>query len=210
MIVRQNSSVTWAFGWFLGIWSLLGLQGCLATQNYVKDQVQAVQSQVTRLDQQLTALEGRVQQNQGVLKQTRAQVATVSQQVATLELDRRLLGDLVEGVNFTTGSDRLMDEARAVLDAFVEGLGNLEDVNFYLGGYTDVRGSSRYNYELGERRATRVARYLITEKGVRPVQIRTGSHGKSTSMAAPGSEDLILDRRVNVYAYVEEIKVPGK
>jgi len=199
-----NSSATRAFAGFLGIGGLLGLQGCIATQNYVNDQVQAVQSQVTRLDQQLTALEGRVQQNQGVLKQTQAQVATVRQQVASLELNRRLLGDLVEGVNFTTGSDKLTDEARAVLDAFVDGLGDLEDVNFYLAGYADVRGSSRYNYELGERRATRVARYLITEKRVRPVQIWTGSHGKSNPMAAPGSGDQILDRRVNVYAYVDE------
>ncbi len=205
-----NSSVTKVFAGFLGIGSLLGLQGCLATQNYVNDQVQAVQSQVTRLDQQLTTLEGRVQQNQGVLKQTRAQVATVSQQVATLELDRRLVGELVEGVNFATSSATLTDEARAVLDVFVDELGDLEDVSFYLAGYTDVRGSSRYNYELGEHRATRVARYLITEKGVRPVQIRTGSHGKSNPLAASGSGDLILDRRVNVYAYVDEINVPGK
>ncbi len=201
-MVRQNSSVTRAFGWFLAIGSLLGLQGC-ATQGAVHKQVQAVESQGTGRDQQLAALERRVQQ-------TQAQVATVRRQVASLELDRRLLGDLVEGVNFTTGSDKLADEARAVLDAFVDGLGDLEDVNFYLAGYTDVRGSSRYNYELGERRATRVARYLITDKGVRPVQIRTGSHGKSNPLAASGSGDLILDRRVNVYAYVDEINVPGK
>ncbi len=209
-MVRQNSSVTRAFVGVLGIGSLLGLQGCIATRGYVNDQVQAVQSQATGLDQQLTALEGRVQQNQAALQQNQAQVATVGRQVASLELDRRLLGDLVEGVNFATGSDRLTDGARASLDAFVEGLGDLEDVNFYLAGYTDIRGSSRYNYELGERRATRVARYLITERRVRPVQIRTGSRGKSNPMAAPGSGDLILDRRVNVYAYVEEIKVPGK
>ena len=100
-----------------------------------------MQSQVTRLDQQLTALEGRVQQNQGVLKQTQAQVATVSQQVATLELDRRLVGDLVEGVNFTTGSDRLTDDARAVLDAFVEGLGNLEDLGSCPSAHDPLPGS---------------------------------------------------------------------
>ena len=102
------------------------------------------------------------------------------------------------------------DVARAILDVFVDELGDLEGVNFYLAGYTDVRGSSRYNYELGERRATRVARYLITDKGVRPARIRTGSHGKSNPMATASSGELILDRRVNVYAYVEEIKVPGK
>ena len=125
--------------------------------------------------------------------------------MATLELERRIVGELTEGVHFATGSDRLTDEARMGLSAFVDGLRDLAYLNFYLAGYTDVRGASRYNYELGERRATRVARYLITEKGVMPVRVITGSHGKSNPLAEAVSEDLILARRVNVYAYVEEI-----
>ena len=89
------------------------------------------------------------------LQQTQAQVAAVRRQVATLELERRIVGELTEGVHFATGSDRLTDEARMGLSAFVDGLRDLAYLNFYLAGYTDVRGASRYNYELGERRATR-------------------------------------------------------
>lgn len=62
-------------------------------------------------------------------------------------------------------------------------------------GHTDPRGSREYNVGLGERRAKAVAE-ILTEKGVRPAQIRILSYG-SEKLAAPGRSeaDYQQDRR---------------
>ena len=120
------------------------------------------------------------------------------------------MGNLIDGVYFVTGSDQLTDEARAAVDAFIDTLGELREVNFYVAGYADVRGTARMNYDLGEARATRVARHLITRRGVLPARVITGSHGKSDPVAQTASaEERALDRRVEVVAFKELVTSGG-
>ena len=50
-------------------------------------------------------------------------------------------------------------------------------------GYTDSVGHEDYNYELGQRRATSVAGYLVGNKGLDPTQVRVVSYGASKPVA---------------------------
>jgi hypothetical protein len=50
-------------------------------------------------------------------------------------------------------------------------------------GYTDSVGQEDYNYELGQRRATSVAGYLVSKKGLDPMQVRVVSYGGSKPVA---------------------------
>ncbi len=193
----HKSMRTWVGNLVIGLGSVVCLSGCVATESRMKDYVD---SQLSSLSPQLRTQEGRLNQLDGRLKQTEAKVAS-------LKLERETVGNLIDGVYFATGSDRLTDEARAAVDAFVDTLGDLQDVNFYVAGYADVRGTARYNYDLGEARATQVAKHLITRRGVLPARVITGSHGKSDPVAQTArTEEQALDRRVEVVAFKERIR----
>jgi outer membrane protein OmpA-like peptidoglycan-associated protein len=77
---------------------------------------------------------------------------------------------------------------------------------FVVAGYTDRVGHEDYNYELGQRRATSVAGYLIGQKGLDPAQVRVVSYGASKPVAdnrtASGRRS---NRRVEILVYQEKI-----
>jgi outer membrane protein OmpA-like peptidoglycan-associated protein len=50
-------------------------------------------------------------------------------------------------------------------------------------GYTDSVGHEDYDYELGQRRATSVAGYLVGKKGLDPMQMRVVSYGARKPVA---------------------------
>lgn len=135
-------------------------------------------------------------------KFVREQVAVVDTRVTTVEgtakdaLDRAIAaGKLAEGkflfsevlsddsMKFGLNKADLSPEVTARLDAFIEKLKS-ENKNVYVEvqGHTDITGPKDYNYQLGERRAEAVRRYL-NQHGVALNRIGTISYGPDAPVA---------------------------
>jgi outer membrane protein OmpA-like peptidoglycan-associated protein len=130
-----------------------------------------------------------------------------------LHLERRLVLDSSQGPTFATGSAALSGNAKREIDQFV---GDLEGPTgtasagservFVVAGYTDSVGHEDYNYELGQRRATSVAGYLVGKKGLDPTQVRVVSYGASKAVADNSTPSgRRSNRRVEILVYQEKI-----
>jgi outer membrane protein OmpA-like peptidoglycan-associated protein len=165
---------------------LFTASGCLATRNWVGEQLQPIKGQQAQLETQMN----------------------------NLHLERKLVLDSTNGPTFKTGSAALSVNAKHEIDAFV---GDLEGPTgapspgpsqrvFVVAGYTDSVGHEDYNYELGQRRATSVAGYLVGNKGLDPTQVRVVSYGASKPVANNSTRDgRRSNRRVEILVYEEKI-----
>jgi outer membrane protein OmpA-like peptidoglycan-associated protein len=198
----------------IGLALVLIFQGC-ATKNYVDEQmsplskdIQNLQQQVGRLDGELKGLDektsktdNRVDGLDNRLDQTNAKVSSLSNRVDRLWLDRQVLGDLKEGVNFQVGSSNLSVGARMNIDAFLSRFADMADVRYIVVGYADKTGAARLNFDLGIRRAISAAKYMITNKGIDATRVNIRSEGTAGSL---GKGDA-MDRRVEIIAFKEVI-----
>jgi len=173
----------------IGVVAFVGLlftaSGCLATRGWVNDQLRPITGQQERFQTQLS----------------------------NLHLERRLVLNSSNGPTFAFGSAALSGNAKREIDQF---LGDLEgspgagsaasERVFVVAGYTDRVGHEDYNYELGQRRATSVAGYLVGQKGLDPTQVRVVSYGASKPVAdnstASGRRS---NRRVEILVYQEKV-----
>ena len=92
-------------------------------------------------------------------------------------LARAFAENTTDTVFFDTDSSALSAEARAALDTQAAWLKSHDDVNVIVQGYCDERGTREYNLALGERRASAVKAYLVSQ-GVAENRISTISYGK--------------------------------
>jgi outer membrane protein OmpA-like peptidoglycan-associated protein len=123
-----------------------------------------------------------------------------------LRLERRFVLSLKDGATFSSGSDNLTSEARQQIDGFLSDLERTDDIIFLVAGHTDSTGVEQRNYELGQRRAASVARYLTTRKGVDPLRVTTMSYGSSTPIAKNTTPDgRQKNRRIEILVYKEAI-----
>src|SRR5262245_27266243 len=184
---------------FSGMLLMLSSQGCLATRGWVTDQ--------------LSPVEGRLSQVETRLGQTEARIGTVDAKAGTaldrldhLRLEKRLVLNLKEGTNFARNSDALTSETKRQIDGFLSDLDTTNNKILLVAGHTDSSGSEAYNYELGQQRAESVARYLITRKGISPLQVTTVSYGKNTPIADNATRNgRSKNRRVEILVYDEAI-----
>jgi len=190
------STAAWIFGSAILLFST---NGCLATRNWVQEQ--------------LNPIGERLGQQQAQLKQTDAKADQALADLQNLQLERKLvLDDSGHGPTFATGSAVLSHTAKNEIDGFfrdLEGLANSGSTSgrlFVVAGHTDSVGPESYNYELGQRRASRVAGYLVSRQGVDPTQLRVVSYGASKPVAdnstASGRRS---NRRVEILVYQEKI-----
>jgi outer membrane protein OmpA-like peptidoglycan-associated protein len=190
------SAGAWIFGSAVLLFST---SGCLATRNWVQ--------------QQLNPIGDRLGQQQAQLKQTDAKADQALTELQNLHLERKLvLEDSGDGPTFKIGSAVLTQAAKSEIDGFfrdLEGSANSGSTSgrlFVVAGHTDSAGSESYNYELGQRRASRVAGYLVSQQGVDPTQLRVVSYGASKPVAdnstASGRRS---NRRVEILVYQEKI-----
>lgn len=170
---------------------LFTVNGCLATRSWVQGQLNPVKGQLSNTD----------------AKADRALAG-----LQNLRLERRLVLDSGHGPTFAFGSATLSKNAKRQIDGFfddLEGSGNSGSASgrlFVVAGYTDSTGKEGYNYELGQRRADRVAGYLVTKKGVDPTQVRVVSYGASKPIADNStSSGRRTNRRVEILVYQEKI-----
>ncbi len=202
---------------FSGAFVLLVSQGCVATRNWVKEQMDPLEGRVseseTRLgqtDARVGRAEGRLSTVEGQLGQVDAKAERALGLLANLRLERRFVLDLTEGANFSFNSAVLPADARQEIDGFLSDLkgdlGGLEGALFLVAGHTDATGSDDYNYELGRKRAEGVARYLIVHKKLDPMRVVPVSYGKNAPLADNSTrEGRAKNRRVEILVYQEGI-----
>ncbi|HTT77007.1 MAG TPA: OmpA family protein [Candidatus Binataceae bacterium] len=194
-ITRQHGrswhSVRVTFAICAGAVLLCTTSGCLATRGWVNGQLNPIKGQLTQTDAKADqALSG----------------------LQNLHLEKKLVLNSSNGPTFAFGSAALTDNAKRQIDGFFEdfeGSGSPAPAServFVVAGYTDNVGPEDYNYELGQRRADRVAGYLVGNEGVDPTQIRSVSYGPSHPIAdnstASGRR---INRRVEILVYQEKI-----
>lgn len=183
----------------------LALPGCLATQSWVQQQMSPVVERVSDVEGRLGQSEARLQQISG-----KAQVAL--NRLDHLRLERRVILNLKDGAQFAFDSTAMTQAAHRQIDRFVDEFGANHEALFVVVGHTDNVGSEDYNFELGQKRATGVARYLIGRKGIDPIRVMAVSCGASAPIADNTTrEGRGKNRRVEILVYQESISSsPGK
>jgi outer membrane protein OmpA-like peptidoglycan-associated protein len=176
---------------FAGAVLLTTINGCIATRSWVQDQLKPITARLNDTD----------------AKADRALAG-----LQNLRLEQRLVLDSQNGPTFTFGSAALTSNAKREINGFfedLEGSTNSESASerlFVIAGHTDDIGPEEYNYELGQRRAERVAGYLVSKEGVDPTQVRVVSYGASKPIAdnstASGRRS---NRRVEILVYQQKI-----
>lgn len=84
-------------------------------------------------------------------------------------------------VNFTPGSARLSNIAKAKLDEVALRMKQDPDARALVIGYTDASGNAEGNQRMSEQRAQAVKNYLVTRHGIDPSRITTEGRGSSES-----------------------------
>jgi outer membrane protein OmpA-like peptidoglycan-associated protein len=169
---------------------LFTANGCIATRSWVQDQLNPLTGQLGRQESRLNDTNAKLQ---------------------NLRLEQRLVLDS-HGPTFAFGSGALTNNAKREIDGFfqdLEGSPNSDSASgrfFVVAGYTDSVGAEDYNYELGQRRAEKVAGYLVGKEGVDPTLVRVVSYGASKPIADNStSRGRRSNRRVEILVYQEKI-----
>ncbi|MGA9725771.1 MAG: OmpA family protein [Candidatus Binatus sp.] len=183
-----SDAVRIGVGAFAGAGMLLTVSGCLATRNWVNDQLKPITGQQEQLETQMN----------------------------NLHLERKLVLNSTTGPTFKTGSAALSSNDKREIDQFFGDLEGPNGQNaakssdservFVVAGYTDSVGHEAYNYDLAQRRATSVAGYLVGQKGLDPTQVRVVSYGASKPVADNDTRSgRSKNRRVEILVYQERI-----
>src|SRR5262247_4555910 len=203
---------------------VLLLQGCLATQDWVREQLTPTESRVGKLEGQLeqmtsrmaatenrlTSAEGRISQVDAKDDEVNIKAEKALNNVANLRLERKLILDLKDGAFYASNSTVLTPAGKHNIDVFLSDIKSdfAENSNVVLvvAGFTDNTGTSEYNYELGLLRAKGIMKYLTLEKNVNPARVSSVSYGATAPMgdnSTPQGRE--QNRRVEIRLYSESI-----
>ncbi len=204
-----------------GIVAVIGMiswTGC-ATKKYV-------QTELVTLDQKVEGVEGGVEENQkrlrehdeqlatigSVIKEHEAELATVDGKIDSKfeEAKKYARGNLIfketlrnSEAKFKFDSYELSDEAKALLDTFVQKLIE-QDQGRYLEiqGHTDSTGEEEWNLLLGKKRAEAVMKHLYKQHHIPLHRMEAISFGSSAPVADNSSrEGRAQNRRVEILVY---------
>lgn len=95
---------------------------------------------------------------------------------------------ILKGVKFEFDSDRLTEEAKAILDKVAETLIAYPEIDVEVAGHTDYIGSDGYNLGLSERRAIVVKEYLAA-RGVEADRMSPVGYGRTQPIADNSTEE---------------------
>jgi outer membrane protein OmpA-like peptidoglycan-associated protein len=161
---------------------------------------------MTPLAERVTDVEGRLGQSEARLRQVSGKADVALDRLDHLRLERRFVMDLKDGAQFAFDSTTMTQEARRQIDRLVEEFKDVNDALFIVVGHTDNVGSEEYNFELGQRRAASVARYLISRKRVDPLRVTALSYGPSAPLVDNTTrEGRRKNRRIEILVYKETI-----
>jgi outer membrane protein OmpA-like peptidoglycan-associated protein len=205
------------------IGSLFFTQGCLATRDWVKEQMDPLDGRVTQTENRLGqaetqigslgsrvgGIEGRLGQFEGRLGAVDSKADKALNAIANLRLERKIVIDMKDGANFAFNSSVLPAQAQREIDGFLSDLkgdATSDSAIFVVAGHTDNVGPDDYNYDLGKRRAEAVSRYLITQKKIDPMRVMPVSYGKSAPVSDNSTpQGRAKNRRVEILVYKEGI-----
>jgi outer membrane protein OmpA-like peptidoglycan-associated protein len=183
----------------MGFPVLLGLTGCLATQGWV-------QKQMTPLAERVSNVEGRLGQSEARLQLVSGKADVALDRLDNLRLEKRFILNLKDGAQFAFDSAAMTQETRRQIDRVVDGIKDVNDTLLVVVGHTDSMGSEEYNFELGQKRAICVARYLIGRKGMEPLRVTAVSYGARAPLADNTTlEGRRKNRRIEILVYRESI-----
>ena len=205
--------------------SLLLTQGCLATRDWVKENVSdplsgrmsqsegrldKAEGEISTLGGRVSGVEGRLGQFEGRLGQVDAKADRALNAISNLHLERKLVIDMKDGANFAFNSSNLPKEAQREIDSFLSDFkgdaAGGDGMVFMIAGHTDNVGAEEYNYELGKKRAEAVSRYLITKKNLDPLRVVSVSYGESAPVEDNKSvAGRAKNRRVEILVYRDGI-----
>jgi outer membrane protein OmpA-like peptidoglycan-associated protein len=170
--------------------------GACATTKSVDQRIADVQAQQNK---KIESVESQVEDLQQKQKQTDVRLDAVSQEAKDALKRAQEAGVLAKGkvvfqqtftedrVKFGLNKYDLSKDSQAALDEFAGKVKGLNEQYFIeVQGHTDDTGSSRYNDELGQRRADAVRRYLSRQHQLPLNRMSTISYG-DTLPAAPNT-----------------------
>ena len=198
---------------------LLGfvLPGCLATRDWVNEQLNPLGQRVSetggrvdKLEGQVSTVESKISELDGRVGQADAKAERALNTFGNLRLQRKVVLSMKEGAQFGFNSAKFTEQTKREIDGFLSDLkSDLKETDsavFLVAGHTDNTGPADYNYDLGAKRASNVARYLITQKGVDPTRVVSVSYGETAPVddnhTRQGREK---NRRVEILVYKETI-----
>ena len=205
--------------------SLLLAQGCLATRDWVKEQVsdplsgrisqsegriEKAEGQISSIGGRVSGVEGKLGQFEGRLGEVDGKADRALNAIANLHLERKLVIDMKDGANFAFNSANLPPQAQHEIDSFLSDLkgdsSSADGIVFMVAGHTDNVGPDEYNYELGKKRADSVSRYLITKKNMDPLRVVSVSYGQSAPVENNTTpQGRAKNRRVEILVYRDGI-----
>lgn len=110
---------------------------------------------------------------------------------------------VLKGVNFDTNKATLTPNAKTLLNDVSGQLQKYPTLDVEIDGYTDSKGSAKYNQKLSERRAASVKKYLVESGGITADRMTSVGYGEANPVADNSTEDgRELNRRV-------ELKITG-
>jgi peptidoglycan-associated lipoprotein len=168
-----------------------------ATSTSVDQKIAAAQAQTQAdVNKKIESVASQVETVQQHQKEQDTQIASLSQEAKDALKRATDAGVLAKGkVAFqqTFGEDRIRfksdkyeldDTAKQALDEFAGKVKGLTDQYFIeIQGHTDDTGSSKYNEDLGQRRADSVRRYLSRQHGLQLNRMSTISYGDTLPVA---------------------------
>jgi outer membrane protein OmpA-like peptidoglycan-associated protein len=178
--------------------ALLCAPGCIATRNWVREQLQPVSGRLDEADRRLGEVDAKADRALAGLENLRLE-------------DKMVLG-MKQGATFAFDSAGLSKEAKNEVDRFLKELEERGPASgadrrvFVVAGHTDGTGKPDYNYQLGQRRAERVAGYLVSEKGMDPMRVHVVSYGDSKPIASNQTrEGRRENRRIELLVYQQKV-----
>ncbi len=177
----------------VSIVSLAGFLGACATNSAVDKRIEASQADTNK---RIETVASQVEDLQTRQKQTDVRLDQLSQESREALKRAQEAGVLAKGkvvfeqafsedrVKFGSDKYELDKGAQTALSEFASKVKALNEQYFVeIQGHTDDTGSSRYNDELGQRRADSVRRYLSREHGVALNRMSTISYGDTLPVA---------------------------
>jgi outer membrane protein OmpA-like peptidoglycan-associated protein len=106
---------------------------------------------------------------------------------------------VLEGVNFSSGSSKLTQNSKRILDKVVKTMKDNKELEVEIRGYTDNTGSYNGNMKISQRRADSVRDYLVLS-GIRPSRVQARGYGPESPIAPNNtSEGRAKNRRIEFF-----------
>jgi len=177
---------------FLAATAMAALGACATTKS-VDQRIADVQAQQNK---KIDSIESQVEDLQQKQKQTNVRIDELSQEAKDALKRAQEAGVLAKGkvvfqqtftedrVKFGLDKYDLSKDSQAALDEFAGKVKGLNEQYFIeVQGHTDDTGSSKYNDELGQRRADAVRRYLSRQHQLPLNRMSTISYGDTLPVA---------------------------